>query len=61
MYLAESSSTRRKFHDVMHFNDHMSSSFPDRRLIGKVKTAKSIWRVVSNFVAGGRVITGSHV
>ena len=23
MYLAQSSRTRRKFHDVMHFNDHM--------------------------------------
>ena len=33
MYLAESSSIRRKFHDVMQFNDHMTRNFPDRRLI----------------------------
>ena len=31
------------------------SNLPSR----KIKIAKSIWRVVSNFAAGGRVITGS--
>jgi hypothetical protein len=38
-------------------SDNITVKVPSR----KVKTAKSIWRVVSNFAAGGRVITGSHV